>query len=91
LAILGTGAVTLPVRRGKWHLERMLAALAAIDLDAPRDRLARLGDATRDRVTTVVIHPDRAVTAVAPENAWHLVATRLDTMLATAARAEVGA
>lgn len=82
LAILGTSAGALPVRRGKWHLERMLAALAAIDLDGPRDRQARLGDSTRDRVTTVVIHPDRAVTSVAAEKAWHLVATRLDTMLA---------
>lgn len=85
LAILGSGSASpLPVRRGRWHLERMLAALAAIDLDAPRDRTARLGEATRERVTTVVIHPDRAVTSVAPEKAWHLVATRLDTMLAPA-------
>lgn len=82
LAILGTGAGSMPVRRGRWHLERMLAALAAIDLDASRDRLAGLGDPGRERVTTVVIHPDRAVTSIAPENAWHLVASRLGTMVA---------
>lgn len=84
LAILGVGAGPLPVRRGRWHLERMLANLAAIDLDAPRERLARLGETARERVTTVVIHPDRAVTSIAPDAAWHLVATRLDTMLAAA-------
>ncbi len=82
LVLLGTGAGSLPVRRGRWHLERMLAALAAIDLEAPRDRLARIGEQVRDRVTTVVIHPDRAVASLAPDKAWHLVATRLETMLA---------
>jgi len=86
LVILGTGAAPLPLRRGRWHLERMLVSLAAIDLDGPRDRTARLADPGRDAVATVVIHPDRAVTSIAPERAWHLVATRMDDLLAPEAR-----
>ncbi|MEY3021642.1 MAG: hypothetical protein RIS86_840, partial [Planctomycetota bacterium] len=54
--------------------------LAAIDLDAPRG--AGNGLASSDeRATVVVVHPDRADTAIAPAGGWHFVARRMDELL----------
>ena len=59
LSVLGIDAGVSSARGGVRHLNRQLAALAAIDLDAPR----RAGDRmppVRDRAATVVVHVDRA-------------------------------
>ena len=82
LTVLGLPAPRMPLRRGHWHVEKLMAALAALDLDAPRDDNALIVDSDRDRATIVVVHPDRAVPSVAPKGAWHLVATQLNTLLA---------
>lgn len=77
-----------PIRRGHWHVEKLMSMLAAIDLDAERDEHARLSDVDRDRAIIVVVHPDRAVPSVAPEGSWHFVATQLDSLLAEARAAK---
>jgi uncharacterized protein (DUF58 family) len=82
LTILGLYAPKAPVRRGHWHVERILATLADLDLDAPRNGPARLVESDRDRASLAVVHVDRAAPAVAPAGAWHLVATRLESFLA---------
>ncbi|MDZ4756241.1 MAG: DUF58 domain-containing protein [Phycisphaerae bacterium] len=81
LTVLGVPALRSPVRRGHWHIEKLMATLAAIDLDAPRDSEAKLPDADRDRSIIVAIHPDRAVPSIAPDGAWHLVSTQLATLV----------
>jgi uncharacterized protein (DUF58 family) len=83
LTILGLDAPKAPVRRGHWHVERILATLADLDLDAPRAGPGRLVEGDRDRASLAVVHVDRAAPAIAPSGAWHLVATRLESFLAT--------
>lgn len=82
LTVLGLALPRSPLRRGHWHIEKLMATLAQIDLDAARDGEAQLPDADRDRAVIVAIHPDRAAPSVAPDGAWHLVATQLSTMIA---------
>jgi uncharacterized protein (DUF58 family) len=79
-----------PIRRGHWHVEKLMSMLAAVDLDADRDEQAHLPEADRDRAVIVAVHPDRAAPSIAPEGAWHLVATQLETLLATRSEAEDG-
>lgn len=82
LSVLGLAAPPAPIRRGHWHVERILATLADLNLDAKRDGVGRYVEGERDRATIAVVHPDRAAPAVAPSGAWHLVATKLEHFLA---------
>ncbi len=82
LCVLGLDAPPMPLRRGHWHVEKMMAALAALDLDAPRRGEERLPESDRDRAAIVVVHPDRAAPSCAPSGAWHLVASQLESFLA---------
>jgi uncharacterized protein (DUF58 family) len=72
-----------PLRRGHWHVEKLMTTLAAIDLDARRDETAKLPDSDRDRAIVVAVHPDRAAPSIAPDGSWHFVATQLETLLAS--------
>ena len=36
LTVLGLPTTSIPVRRSQWHLTKMMAALASIDMDHPR-------------------------------------------------------
>ena len=77
-------------RRGAWHLERLYSMLAAIDLDAARDRHSaarREGgiapsarhaepDSVRGAVT-IAVHPGRAEPAIGGPGAMHLTALHL--------------
>ncbi|MFO0875219.1 MAG: DUF58 domain-containing protein [Phycisphaerales bacterium] len=59
LTVLGLPQRPTPLRRGHWHVQKLLGALAALDLDAPRVPGA---SATPDaeRAGIVVVSPDRA-------------------------------
>lgn len=70
-----------PIRRGHWHVEKLMSMLAAVDLDAPRVEDARLPESDRDRAVIVVVHPDRAAPTIAPEAAWHFIATQTESLL----------
>jgi uncharacterized protein (DUF58 family) len=78
LSILGTARPPLPVRHGKWHLSKLTAALAAIDLDAPREPSAADQLPDLQRVGLVVIHPDRVAPEIGRSDAWHFSARQLD-------------
>ena len=60
LSVLGTSERPTPLRRGHWHVQKLLGALAGLDLDAPR--IASVAPATPDaeRAGIVVVSPDRA-------------------------------
>lgn len=60
LTVLGLDVPPLPLRRGYRHLQRLMAALAGLDLDQPR--LPRDSAATADfeRAAMVVVSPDRS-------------------------------
>lgn len=77
LRVLGIDLVALPVRGGRRHLDRLMAHLAAIDLDG-----ARLPSSTvipvRNQGTVVVVHPDRVDPSVGGNDSWHLLPSTLE-------------
>jgi uncharacterized protein (DUF58 family) len=79
LSVAGLPIPPMALRRGHFHREKLMSALAALDLDAPR--AAGNGLSTSDeRATLIVIHPDRADTSIAPEQSWHFTARQLDSL-----------
>jgi uncharacterized protein (DUF58 family) len=76
LTILGLDHSPTPLRRSHWHTQKMLGALAAIDLTGERKPARLAGDA--ERTALVVIHPDRIDPALARSEAVHLAATQID-------------
>jgi len=81
LEVLGAESPKAPLRRGHWHLQRLMAVLARIDLDAPR--ISPLRTEREDRAATVIIHVDRVELAADRPNAIHLAATRLRDLAAS--------
>jgi hypothetical protein len=81
LCVLGLPSPAMPMRRGHWHLQKELAVVAALDLDAPRDASAVL-PAERERATTLVIHVDRADMRLVTDGAVHIGATQLGALIA---------
>ncbi len=78
LSILGVGLAELPVRRSHWHLGKLMAALAAIELDRPREPASVRRAFQSDRAGIIVVHPDRADPDIVVEEAWHLTAGQLE-------------
>lgn len=75
LSVDGIDAPRTLLRRGHWHLQRLMAMLASIDLDAPRVDMA---SSDRDeRAAHIVIHVDRVDLTDERPGAVHLAATRL--------------
>lgn len=81
LCVLGLPSPSMPMRRGHWHLQKELAVLASLDLDASRDEGAGLPD-DRERAATFVVHVDRADIRVAGGDAVHLGAAQLPSLAA---------
>lgn len=80
LDVIGLDAPRTLLRRGHWHLQRLMVLLASIDLDEARALRAR---AERDeRAALVVIHVDRVDAGDDRPGALHLAATRLEDLCA---------
>jgi uncharacterized protein (DUF58 family) len=77
LSLPGTPAAMLLIRRGHWHRAKIMAALAAIDLDAPRAPLGPPPSTHGERAGQVVIHPHRVEPEIGREDALHLTAGQL--------------
>jgi uncharacterized protein (DUF58 family) len=80
LSLAGVEIPPIALRRGHFHREKIMSALAAIDLDAARSRGNGLG-ASDERAVIVAVHPDRVDLGVAPPEAWHFTSRQLDTLL----------
>lgn len=80
LSVLGFDLPRMPIRRSRWHLGKMLAALASVDLDASRLEMRRGAVPNAERAGLVMIHPDRVDPSLARDDAWHLTAAQLDTL-----------
>ena len=76
LSLPGTGAPSLLIRRNHWHRAKIMGALAAIDLEAPRTRVTAPA-AHGELAAQIVIHPDRVDPALGADDALHLTARRL--------------
>jgi uncharacterized protein (DUF58 family) len=84
LSLPGTGHPPLLIRRSAWHRTRLLSALAAIDLDAPRAAPAQRAALHGERAAQVVIHPDRVDPSAARDDALHLSARHMEGLVAHA-------
>jgi len=76
LKVLGLDSPDIPLRRSQWHVHKIMASLASIDLDADRRSAATSDLAESERAGLVIVHPDR-VHFVSREDAWHLTASQL--------------
>jgi uncharacterized protein (DUF58 family) len=81
LSAPGAALPSIPVRGGGRHFGRIMAALASIDLDAPRREPRALPIPDAERSAFVVIHPDRVDPIVGRGDAWHLSARQLPSLV----------
>ncbi|MBT8485147.1 MAG: DUF58 domain-containing protein [Phycisphaerales bacterium] len=77
LSVLGLATAPIPPRRSHWHRNKIMAALAEIDLDQPRLPALRSPAVEMERIGVAVVHPGRADLAVAREDAWHFTTTQM--------------
>lgn len=59
LTVLGLAERPTPIRRGHWHVQKLLGSLAALDLDQARVASPPPGAPDAERAGRVVISPDR--------------------------------
>ena len=85
LTILGTDRVPIAIRRSHWHCNRLMAALAAIDLESPRSTVRTQPIVEPSRAGVVVVHPDRVNPAVVGGEAWHFTARQLPHLVVASA------
>lgn len=88
LCVLGLPSPVMPMRRGHWHMQKEMAVLASLDLDAPRCVDAAL-PAERARASTIVIHIDRADLSLGGDGAVHLGADQLQSLTVSKAESVV--
>jgi len=75
LDIHGADSPRTLLRRGHWHLQRLMAMLASVDLDA--ERVEQRRSEREERASLVVINVDRVDLAKDRPGSLHLAATRL--------------
>jgi len=92
LSVLGLPERPTPLRRGHWHVQKLLGALAGIDLDQPRQPAPAPGTADAERAGLVVVSPDRADPSIGlssgggairadADGVLHLTARNLESLL----------
>ena len=70
----------IAIRRNKWHVNKIMAALASIDLDAQRDTALFPNLLDTERAGLVIIHPDRVSPLTSREDVLHLTGHHLRQM-----------
>jgi uncharacterized protein (DUF58 family) len=80
LTILGLPVTPIPLRRNRWHFNKIMAALAEIDLNVPRVGAQPQPIRDAERAALVVISPDRIHTLPGREDAWYLTARQLESL-----------
>lgn len=80
LSVLGFDIPRMPLRRSRWHLGKMLAALAALDLDATRQPRSRGAVPDAERAGLVMVHPDRVDPSLGRDDVWHLTSAQLESI-----------
>ncbi len=78
LTILGVPRDPMPVRKSHWHRNRIMAALAEINLEAGRCRAPERAVSDLEPAGVVVIHPDRPDPTIVRGEAWHFSARQMD-------------
>ena len=80
LAVLGVNVPRIPMRRNHWHVEKIMAALAGIDLDVARNANNPAILPHDDRCGRIVVHPDEVNPLLAGPDAFHLSGRQLRTL-----------
>ena len=78
LTVQGLDVPPIAVRRNQWHLRKIMAALAAIHLDDPREGAPSRPIRDAERAALVIIAPDRVRPTVGRDDAWYLTARQLE-------------
>lgn len=78
LSVAGLKSPPIRIRRSQWHEGKIMAALAAIDLDSPRNESAHGVIPEAERAGLIVIHPDRVNPGIGRDDAVHLTAAQLE-------------
>lgn len=86
LTISGGDLPAIPVRGSRRHRSRIMASLASIDLDQPRNQSGPVRVPDGERSALVIIHPDAINPSVGRVNAWHLSARQMAALVV----AEIG-
>ena len=81
LTILGVHAAPVPVRRNAWHRDKLLAELARIDLDLPRDGANRLAPASREAAARIIVSAGRVDGDIGDMRALHLTGRQLEHLI----------
>jgi len=77
LSLPGTDRPALLTRRSHWHCARIMSALAAIDLDAPRVRSGPLPTTYGEHAAQIILHADRIDPTIGRDDAVHLSARQM--------------
>ncbi len=81
LTILGIPQHTpIAIRRGYWHIHKIMAALASIDLDAPREVTQQPPLREVERAGQIVVSPDRVNLLPMAADALYLTGRQLDSL-----------
>jgi uncharacterized protein (DUF58 family) len=80
LTVQGVNVPPIAVRRNRWHLRKIMAALAGIGLDGPRSAAKAQPIRDAERAALVVIAPDRVQPMSGRDDAWYLTARQLDSL-----------
>lgn len=83
LSVLGAPVPVTPLRCSHWHVEKIMAALASIDLEAARTPVDSRALADAERAGIVVIHPRPVDPSIVRVEAWHFSATQLERLVET--------
>lgn len=80
LTVFGTSAPPIAIRRNAWHRRKIMAALAAINLDEARTSAPHLIREPQ-RAGLIVVAPDRVTPLHGRDDAWYLSARQLDSLV----------
>ena len=78
LTIAGTDHPQIPIRRSRWHLGRMMSALASIDLEKDPASNDFVQVSEYERAGQIIVHPDRVDLDFGRNDASHFSATQME-------------
>jgi len=82
LSVLGVAITPIALRRNVWHLNKIMAALASIDLDGAREPIASAPVRQAERAGVIVVTSDRITPLAGHEQAIYFSARHLTSLLA---------
>lgn len=84
MTVVGLPMPSIALRRNRWHFNKIMAALAEIELDHARIPAQPQPIRDAERALLVVIAPDRIQPLPGREDAWYLSARQLDSLVSHA-------